>query len=302
MATLRRLQHGPIDTGEAVLVHLRLELAADLGLTLRSELEGDQLARPSSNAMGDIIAGDEEVLARAIATSQHDVAVRVGGVEVVDGDPVQLHVEIGLHLGHQIPCESSEVCKLTSVLRRDDEAELMGVALASFEKGADVSLVVHGRIKLSALAFAGRPIPLQILQMRTWSRSRLGELDHPPLHNHTPRTGRRRMGAERSGLDETSAAAGAVETPAPAGAWALSGQAAHLSNEAGRRLRPWRSARARPERTLVVAAGHEDNTDVGENLAAEGIADRAEVGSPCGDVANPSKKQCADKEMTGMRA
>ena len=50
-------------------------------------------------------------------------------VEVVDRDPVELRIEVLLHLPHQVADEGLEVGEPGAVLGRDDEAELVRVLL-----------------------------------------------------------------------------------------------------------------------------------------------------------------------------
>ena len=66
----------------------------------RTELQGRQLARAPVHAVGDVVAGDHQVLASLVLAAQHDVAVRAPGVEVIGGDPVKAGAEVLLHRLH----------------------------------------------------------------------------------------------------------------------------------------------------------------------------------------------------------
>ena len=85
--------------------------------------------------MGDVTPRDHEILAPVVHTADDDVGMRMGGVVVVDGDPVELGAEIRRHLLHEVSGEGLEVLELVGVLGGDDEAELVAVVLAAFDEG-----------------------------------------------------------------------------------------------------------------------------------------------------------------------
>ena len=55
----------------------------------------------------------------------------VVGVPMIDGDPVQFGSEIPRDAGHQLTREGAEIAELASILRRNDEPEMMPVILAA---------------------------------------------------------------------------------------------------------------------------------------------------------------------------
>ena len=61
--------------------------------------------------------------------------MRVVGVPVIDGDPVQPRAEIGSHLPREIAREGLQIGHLAGVLGRDDEAEMVPVVLAPLGEG-----------------------------------------------------------------------------------------------------------------------------------------------------------------------
>ena len=67
--------------------------------------------------------------------------VRVVGVPVIDGGPIELRAEILLHLAHQLAGEGFEVRHIHGVLGRDDEPEMMAVLVGALREGAAVNLV-----------------------------------------------------------------------------------------------------------------------------------------------------------------
>ena len=62
--------------------------------------------------------------------------VRIVGVPVIDGNPVEFCAEVALGIGHQLTGKGAEVSHLSRVLRRDDEAEVVAILFASFREGA----------------------------------------------------------------------------------------------------------------------------------------------------------------------
>ena len=118
-----------------------------------------------TDAVADVVPRHDEILAQVVMTRDHDVRVRMSGVEVVGGHPVELGVEIVLHLGHQIAHEGFEVAHARAVLGRDNEPELIGVALLAFQEPATVGGVVLAVIELARATGASDAIALDIMQV-----------------------------------------------------------------------------------------------------------------------------------------
>lgn len=147
-------------------VHLVGQHTGDLELTLQPEFPFHQLACPVADAMGDVVAGDVQDLAVIGDAAHQDVGVRMTGVVVVDGDPVEARVKVCLHLPHEIAGEGAQVLHLRGILRRDDEAELVPVAAAALDEGLAVGLVLDGRVHPALLPVPGDAVALDIAQMR----------------------------------------------------------------------------------------------------------------------------------------
>ena len=198
---LLRDQH-PVEPGEAVGVDLPLQAPCHLLLGLAAQLQGDDLAGPLANAVGDIVAGDVEGLAVLGDAAHQDMGVWVSGVVVIDRDPVELRPQVGFHLLHQIARGLARVGQLHPVLGRDDEAELMAILAAPVEEGAAVLHVALAGIDLALLAVAGHAVAFEVTQVRV---HRLGadelpparcsalriELYHASLHRHAACPGAR---------------------------------------------------------------------------------------------------------------
>ena len=113
------------------------------------------------------------------ATADENVDVRVLGVPVIDRDPVELRAEIALGLGHQFAGERLQIGKLGRVVGRDDEAEVVAVAVASFREGMGVRRI-HLRVEQAAgFAVTGRAVAAEIAEMGR-QRSRR---PHPAHHS-----------------------------------------------------------------------------------------------------------------------
>ena len=67
--------------------------------------------------------------------------MRVVGVPVIDGGPIELRAKILLHLAHQLAGKGFEVRHIQGVLGRDDEPEMVAVLVGALRKGEAVDLV-----------------------------------------------------------------------------------------------------------------------------------------------------------------
>lgn len=82
--------------------------------------------------------------------------------------------------------KSLEVFVLDRVLGRDDEAELMAVALGALEERYPVGPVVRCVIEVARQPLAGDAVPLEIAEMNAGATHAVsGELDQPRL-DHDP--------------------------------------------------------------------------------------------------------------------
>ena len=157
---------GAIDPGEAILVELDRQLLLSFELADRPEFQGHQLARPLSDAMRNVVAVDDQVLAPFVASVDDDMDVGMAGVEMVDRHPVEPGAEILLDLGHQVAREASEIVERDPILGRDDEAETVAIVLATREEGITVGATLARRIELASLAIPRGAVALDVAQMR----------------------------------------------------------------------------------------------------------------------------------------
>src|SRR5258707_6334377 len=112
--------------------------------------------------------------------------MRMAGVVVVDGDPIELGAEILLHLCHQPADEGFEIFVLDTVLGRDDEAELMAVAVAALEESLAVHPVLLRAIELPGLTITGQAVALAIAQLRLRSLLAISCLPDAALLEYDP--------------------------------------------------------------------------------------------------------------------
>lgn len=159
-------QDAAVETGEALRTHLLLKLAQLVEFAFRAELSGEKFARPRPHPVRDVVARNDDVSTPIILAAYHDVAVRMAGIEVVGGHPVELGAEIGLYLPHQVADKRFEVGEFGRILQRHDKAELVTVALAPLGERPAVGAIATGVIKLAGSAVARDTIALHVLQMR----------------------------------------------------------------------------------------------------------------------------------------
>jgi hypothetical protein len=157
-------EQSAVQAREALLLHLVCKFLQAFHLALRPKLQGDQGLGVGAQAVADVIPRHDEVATLVVAAADDDVRVGVAGVEVVDGDPVQPGVEVLFHLPHQVADEGLQVRQSGAVLGRDDEAELVRVALAAVQEGAAVGLVAGGVIEPARQAVPGDAVALDVAQ------------------------------------------------------------------------------------------------------------------------------------------
>jgi len=75
-----------------------------------------------------------------VDAADDDVSVRVVGVVVVDGAPVQAHAEVILHAAHEVAREGRQI---DVVLRRDDEPELVALARDDIRERRAIDLLAR---------------------------------------------------------------------------------------------------------------------------------------------------------------
>ena len=164
-ASSRFLDHCPVNAGEALGPYLGLKLLPQLQIRFRPELQRRALLGPQPHAVGDVVLGNDQVLAEVVLAADDDMAVRVAGVEMVDRYPVEFGAEIGLHLAHDVSGEAAQIGQAVAVLGRDDEPEGVAVLRAALDEGTAVAVIGVATIELTAPAIAGGAVALEIAQV-----------------------------------------------------------------------------------------------------------------------------------------
>lgn len=156
----------------------------DLLLGSGSKVEADDGLGAGTDTVGDIVPGDDEIMAALILAAKDHMAVRMAGVEVIDRDPVELRPEVLFHVGHQPPYQGLQVFVPVAVLGRDDEAELVAVAVRAFEEAFARHAIRLGPVKPSPLAFARRAVAFEVTHVRTRRRQTFAELHDARLDDN----------------------------------------------------------------------------------------------------------------------
>jgi hypothetical protein len=154
-----------IETGKPLLLDFHTEPSLDFVFAPGAEFKRNDLGSSLPKSVGDIFPGNHEIAGPVVNAAQHDMGVGMAGIEVIDGNPVQLRTEVIADLLHQPPNDRLEVLEPIAVFCRDDEAELMPISIAALEKILPVNAVIRGTIKLSGLAFPGNSISLYVMEV-----------------------------------------------------------------------------------------------------------------------------------------
>ena len=104
-----------VEPGPALGADIALKRGADFVLGLRAEFDRYKLLGPGAQAAADIVAGDDEVLAGLVDAAHQQVDMRIVGVPVIDGDPIEPGPKIGFHLPREVAGEGAEVGHLGGV-------------------------------------------------------------------------------------------------------------------------------------------------------------------------------------------
>ncbi len=155
----------------------------DLLLGSGSKVEADDGLGAGTDTVGDIVPGDDEVVAALILAAQDDMGMRMTGVEVIDRHPVEPGAQVLFHVGHQPPHQGLQVFVPVAVLGRDDEAELMTVALRAFEEALARDAVVLCTVEPALLALARRTVAFEVTHVRARRRQAFAELHDARLHD-----------------------------------------------------------------------------------------------------------------------
>ena len=154
-----------VELRPALGLDLAFECPSDIEVGAWAKLLGYEIARPVAHTFLDVVASDDEVFT-VLAHATHDqMDMRMLGVPVIDGDPVELGAEIFLHLPDEITGEGSQVGHLQRIVWRDDEAEMMPVVLAALGEVPAVRFFLSRPEQASLLSVSGDAVAAQIVEM-----------------------------------------------------------------------------------------------------------------------------------------
>jgi hypothetical protein len=105
--------------------------------------------------------------------------MRMPGIEMIDSHPIELSTKINLGFGHHITDEGFEVCKLGTILRRNNQPELVTVIFAPVEKHSTIGFVDIPAIEFARFSFGRDTIALDVAEMS----ARCPEIAMPKLGN-----------------------------------------------------------------------------------------------------------------------
>ena len=166
-----------VELRPALGLDLSLKSAVNVEIRPRPQFLRDEVGGAGAYSCLDVVARDHEVLPVIGTAAQDDVDVRVVGIPVIDGGPIELRAEILLHLVHQIAGEGFEVRHVHGVLRRDDEAEMVAIVAATLGEGAALDLIRLRPEQPGLLSVTGHALAAQIIEMGR-ERSRAGMMAH----------------------------------------------------------------------------------------------------------------------------
>src|SRR5581483_10871831 len=101
-----------------------------------------------------------------VAATDDDVRMRVAGVEVVDGHPVEPGVEVAFHLAHEVADEGLEIGEPRAFIGGDHEAELVRVLLGPVQESPRMHVVARRPIETARGSLAGDAAADDVLEMR----------------------------------------------------------------------------------------------------------------------------------------
>ncbi len=252
-----------IQAGPAFGGHLAVERLADLMLGLRPQFGERQFLGARAQAVADIVARDDEILAALVDAAHQQMDMWIVGVPVIHRDPVEPRSQVCFHLTSEVARVFAQIGQLRRVLGRDDDPEMMPIVLAPLGETAIVGLVAVRIEQRRWRTVAGHTLALQISDVR-------GQRRHAPsadamthgqrLHQHASARAEQAAARERrAACAEIRLAASTRPAPAmPLGPAMQSGDTQHVGDESARiaalRLAALRLARPDAE---VAVLGHD---------------------------------------------
>ena len=117
--------------------------------------------------------------------------MRIVGVPMIDGDPIQVGAEIARHVVHQLAREGAQIGHLGGVLGRHDEAEMVAVALAALGECISIRGLAGSIKEIGIAPIAGDTVPLKIRDVPGERRGAVARtvMSHDARLDHDPAIG-----------------------------------------------------------------------------------------------------------------
>jgi hypothetical protein len=143
----------------------------------RAELVGEDVLRAPAHPLRDVRAIDPDLPALGVDAAHDDVRVRVVGVVVIDGAPLEPQTDVALDVPHEV---ARELRQVDVVLRRDDEPELMALAWNGVSDRRAIDLVSRA-VEAALGSVALDAVALDVGEVQP------GRLHAPGVHRHDAR-------------------------------------------------------------------------------------------------------------------
>ena len=153
-----------IERREALLGDLPRIGPLDIEVMPWPELLGRDLLRGPAQAVRDVPAVEPELATASVDAPDHEVRVGMVGIEVIDGQPLELAIEIALDPSHEAPDVRSEI-ELRGVFRGQDEPKLVALPGTRLLEGLDASRPV-GRVRHALGAVLLNTVALDVPQVQ----------------------------------------------------------------------------------------------------------------------------------------
>ena len=154
-----------VEIGPSFRFDLPFQCTTDFQIGAKTQFLGNQSLGTGAHAVADIVAGDNKIVP-ILGNAAHDnMDMRVLGIPMIGGGPIELRAEILFHLAHQIAGESFKVGHLQRVFRGDDKPKMMPVMLTARSKLIAIDVVTVRAKQLAMILIAADTIALYIREM-----------------------------------------------------------------------------------------------------------------------------------------
>ncbi|POF61468.1 hypothetical protein KMAL_29120 [Novacetimonas maltaceti] len=248
-----------VQLGPAFCLDLAFNVAVYFLVGARPEFKRHQVLGASTQSLADVIPGYDQILAVLVLAPHDDVDMRIVGVPMRHGNPVQLRAEILFGLRHQFPREGFQVRHLSCILWSHDEAEMMSVILTPLGEFARGHMVALGPEQPGLLPVLRDTFALEIGEMGTQGRP-CAMPDHPRLDEGKPGApGQETIGTGCRSPAPPESGRSLSGTPRARTAHATRpvGRGQHAADEGPPLADTGQADAARPDPEIVIT-GHED--------------------------------------------